>query len=91
VGGTLIHSTSRKMFGTLTKLENAAESHPSSARFVGTLLTCKTRRPKKDTTVKLTKLLHEFLTLATTKNLDLQNADYSKTFCKPKLTPKKLR
>jgi hypothetical protein len=28
-------------------LENAAESHTSGARFVGTLLTCKTRRPKK--------------------------------------------
>jgi len=26
-------------------LENAAESHTSGARFVGTLLTCKTRLP----------------------------------------------
>jgi hypothetical protein len=50
-------------------LENAAESHQSAARFVGTLLTCKTHCLKKDTTAELLKLLHKPLTLATTKKL----------------------
>jgi len=45
--------------------ENAAESHQSAARFVGTLLTCKTHCLKKNTTAELLKLLHEPLTLAT--------------------------
>jgi hypothetical protein len=45
------------------------ESHQSAARFVGTLLTCKTHCLKKNTTAELLKLLHEPLTLATTKKL----------------------
>jgi hypothetical protein len=48
------------------------ESHQSAARFVGTLLTCKTHCLKKDTTAELLKLWHEPLTLATTKKTDLQ-------------------
>jgi hypothetical protein len=52
--------------------ENAAESHQSAARFVGTLLTCKTHCLKKDTTAELLKLLHEPLALATTKKHDKQ-------------------
>jgi hypothetical protein len=47
--------------------ENAAESHQSAARFVGTLLTCKTHCLKKNTTAELLKLLHEPLTLARTQ------------------------
>jgi len=53
-------------------LLEAADSHPSAARFVGTLLTCKTHCPKKDTTAELPKLLHETFTLARANNLDLQ-------------------
>jgi hypothetical protein len=47
VGGTLTHSTGRKMFGTLIMLKKPHRTHKSSARFVGTLLTCKTRCLKK--------------------------------------------
>jgi len=43
------------------------ESHQSAARFVGTLLTCKTHCLKKNTTAELLKLLHEHLTLTITK------------------------
>ena len=53
-------------------LENAADSHTSAARFVGTLLTCKTRCPKKSTTAELPKLLHELFTFTTDENHNFQ-------------------
>jgi len=39
-------------------LENAAESPPSTARFVGRFLLCKTRWLKKDNTANMTRFLH---------------------------------
>jgi len=39
VGGTLIHSTGRKMFGTLKILKKPHRTHKSSARFVRRFLT----------------------------------------------------
>ena len=56
------------------------ESHQSAARFVGTLLTCKTHCLKKDTTAELLKLLHEPLTLATTKKLTCKTLAIQKFF-----------
>ncbi len=54
--------------------ENAADSHTSGARFVGHFTERKTRLWIKDDSPKLTKLLHDLYTLATTKKYDCQNA-----------------
>ena len=47
------------------KTRKRAESHTSGARCVGTLLTCKTHRPRNDITAALTRLLHKLYALAT--------------------------
>jgi hypothetical protein len=62
-------------------LENAADSHTSGARFVGTLFDCKTHCLVKDTAGNLAGFLHTSQTFTTDKKHDLLKCWIIKKLC----------